>query len=80
MWVTVCQEPPKLFAVAKSLAFAIADTLDEPGQFPAALYTAPVDPDEVAVQGGAFPVRAAGAFKPKIPARRLRIAYRFGER
>jgi hypothetical protein len=54
-WLAVRQEPPKLFAIAESLAFAIADTLYEPGQFPTALHTAPVYPNYVAVQGLAFP-------------------------
>jgi hypothetical protein len=49
------QERPKLFAVAESPAFAIADPLDEPGHFPAALHTAAVDANDVAVQGLAFP-------------------------
>jgi len=53
--LAVRQERPKLFAVAESLALAIADSLDEPGQFPAALHTAPVYPYYVAVQGLAFP-------------------------
>jgi hypothetical protein len=53
--LAVRQERPKLFAVAERLAFAIADTLDEPGQFPAALHAAPVYPNDVAVQGLAFP-------------------------
>jgi hypothetical protein len=75
--VTLCQKSPKLFAVAESLAFAVSDSLDESGQLSATFYTAPVDPDDVAVQRGAFPVLAADAFKPKIPARWLRIAYGF---
>jgi hypothetical protein len=53
--LAVRQERPKLFAVPESLALTIADTLDEPGQFPTALHTAPVYPDDVAVQGLAFP-------------------------
>jgi len=53
--LTVRQERPKFFAVAESLALAIADTFDEPGQFPATLRTAPVDPNDVAIHGLAFP-------------------------
>jgi len=54
--LAVRQERPKLFTVAECLAFTIADTLDERGQFPAALHAAPVYPNDVAVQGLAFPV------------------------
>ena len=53
--LAVRQKRPKLLAAAKSLAFAIADTLNKPGQFPAALHAAPVYPNDVAVQGLAFP-------------------------
>ena len=77
--VTLGQKSPKLFAVAESLAFAVSDSLDESGQLPAVLYPAPVDPDDVAIQGSPLPVPAAGALLFKIPARRLRIAYGFGK-
>ena len=53
-WLAARQKRPKLFAVAEGQPFAITDALDEPGQFPAALGTAPVDPNDVAVQGLAF--------------------------
>ena len=49
--MTLRQKSPQLFAVAESLAFAISDSFDESGQILAALYPAPVDPDDVAVQG-----------------------------
>jgi hypothetical protein len=53
--LAVRQERPKFFAGAESLALAIADTLSEPGQFPAAFHTAPVYPNDVTVQGLASP-------------------------
>ena len=77
--MTLRQKSPKLFAVAESLTFAISDLFDESGQLLAALYPAPVDPDDIAVQNGAFPVRQPAHCKAKIPTRRLRIAYIFGK-
>ena len=66
--LAVRQERPKLFAGAESLALAIADAFGEPGQFPAAFRTAPVYPNDVAVQGLAFPgsrrVRAQDTASP----------------
>ena len=53
--MTLRQKSPKLFAVAESLTFAISDLFDESGQLLAALYPAPVDPDDVAVQGQVLP-------------------------
>ena len=64
--VAIRQERPELFAVAESLAFAIADTLNKPGQFPAALHTAPVYPNDVAVQDLAFSRQPARS-SPKYP-------------
>jgi hypothetical protein len=52
---TVRQECPKLLTASECLTFAIADALDEPGQFPAAIHIAPVDPNDVAVHSLAFP-------------------------
>ena len=49
------QKRPQLAAVAESLAFAIADALDEAGQLSVALHVTPVDPNDVAVHGLAFP-------------------------
>ena len=53
--MTLRQKSPQLFAVAKSLAFAISDSFDESGQLLAAFYPAPVNPDDVAVQGQILP-------------------------
>lgn len=48
--VPLGQECPELFAAAESLPPAIADPLDQPGDFRTAVKTTPVDPDDVAVQ------------------------------
>jgi hypothetical protein len=67
------EECPELFAAAERLPFAVADPLDQPGDFRPAVKATPVNPDDVAVQGTVFPDRRR--LNSKIPACGLRIAY-----
>jgi len=49
------QKCPKLFAAAECLPFAVADTLYKAGHFSTAFRTAPINSDNVAIQGLPFP-------------------------
>ena len=49
------QKFPKLFAAGECLPFAVADTLYEAGHFSPAFPTAPINSDDVAIQGLPFP-------------------------
>lgn len=51
------EESPELFACAECLPLAIADPLDQPGDFWTAAKATPVNPDDVTVQGSVFPDR-----------------------
>jgi len=74
-WVAIHQKVPKFLTAAECLPLTVAYAFDKAGNFLPAFHAAPVNSDDVAIQGLAL--SATGTVIFKIPARRLRIAYGF---